>query len=314
MKTKLFVIAFVAVVCLLAKPEAASAQACPMGMQFTPTHGCISQWQAYQIVAERNQCRMSGLDPVSCNQVANPAGQMGIYNPYGWQTYGGLLQYPYSPYQGYYGRIVQSAGGNPYFDAMIVPCQIAGKGQRIARGAGITALGMIAGWAIGEGSGHPGKGALIGAAGGAGAAFLNDSRYCSAPRQTHLPVQQTGQMYQQPEAAPIQNQIQTTVQPMAVTPANPLAGITWSTVNTTDSIAVLTDPNLPEDHPKRKRIIPVKGSMRLPTPSGEQPYVVDLLSPGFGNIDSESGLIRPSCDLQGWDIVARDDVGTPACQ
>lgn len=93
---------------------------------------------------------------------------------------------------------------------------------------------------------------------------------------------------------------------------DPLANITWPTVNKTSFRAVVTDPNISTNN---VILVQAGGSINLPSPSGAQPYVVVLLAPGRGSIDQIQGEIRPSCDFQGWDIVARvDGVGMPACQ
>jgi len=81
---------------------------------------------------------------------------------------------------------------------------------------------------------------------------------------------------------------------------DPLANLTWLTVNTTSFRAVVTDPNTGE-----VKLIPAGGSMNLSSPTGDQPYVVVLLAPGRGSVDKVPGEIRPSDDFQGWDIVAQ---------
>lgn len=83
---------------------------------------------------------------------------------------------------------------------------------------------------------------------------------------------------------------------------SPSASITWPTVNMTDFRAVVTDPNTGET-----KMVPPSASINLPEPKGDQPYTVILLAPGRGNIERISAEIRPSQDLQGWEIVARKE-------
>jgi len=106
--------------------------------------------------------------------------------------------------------------------------------------------------------------------------------------------------YEEPiEKAPYKELMTEMTQPVAG-PASPTASVTWSTINTTDFRAVVTDPNSGQE-----RLIPAGGSINLPEPAGEQPYTVVLLVPGRGSVDRVPGEIRPSEDLQGWEIVAR---------
>lgn len=188
-------------------------------------NGQISYEEAVYIAQARRQCRITmGANNPYCQQMG-----MGgeFYNPYGWQSgvfngYGSMVQYPYGAYQGSWGRIVPNAGGNPYFDAVIVPCQIAGNGQRWQKGVGTVLLTTIAGAAIGKAYNHAGKGALYGAGAGAGLALLNNAKYCSPPQQIQLPVQQTGQqMAYQNGGAPVSYQGQVAPAPqMTQTPTS----------------------------------------------------------------------------------------------
>ncbi|MDP3697292.1 MAG: hypothetical protein Q8R55_04685 [Candidatus Taylorbacteria bacterium] len=116
-----------------------------------------------------------------------------------------------------------------------------------------------------------------------------------------LPIEvvREASVVQQSGGAPVSYQEQAVSQPVA-SPVDPLANITWDTVNTTDFRAVVMDPNTGE-----KKLIPAGGSMSLHDPSGEQPYTVVLLEPGRGKSNQIPGEIRPSQDLQGWEIVAR---------
>lgn len=152
------------------------------------------------------------------------------------------------------------------------------------------------------------KGAVIGTVAGAfvGALFGDNHGDClpvgeptipSLQGTIVLPGENTGGF--QPQTVSNQEQVPTT-QP-AISPVDPLSNITWLTVNTTDFRAVVTDPNTGE-----KKLIPAGGSMSLHDPSGEQPYTVVLLEPGRGKSNPVPGEIRPSQDLQGWEIVARN--------
>ncbi|OGN00949.1 MAG: hypothetical protein A3B91_00520 [Candidatus Yanofskybacteria bacterium RIFCSPHIGHO2_02_FULL_41_29] len=91
-----------------------------------------------------------------------------------------------------------------------------------------------------------------------------------------------------------------TPQTVPVKRIDPEEEMSWNTVNTTDFTAVVVDPNT-----GRKELISAMSSASLSTPTGSKPYVVTLLVPGRGNIDKVPGEIRPSKDLQGWEIVAR---------
>lgn len=150
-------------------------------------------------------------------------------------------------------------------------------------------LGAGGGAAIGGAFGGR-KGASIGAVGGAIVGGVITSRNTHDNCIVMPPVQYDGS-----------GQEQAMSQPVATSrPVDPLTGITWPTVNTTDFRAVVTDPNS-----GKEKLVPAGGSMNLPEPEGEQPYVVVLLAPGRGSIDRVPGEIRPSQDLQGWEIVAR---------
>lgn len=80
---------------------------------------------------------------------------------------------------------------------------------------------------------------------------------------------------------------------------NPEDEISWTTVNTTDFPALVTDPNN-----GKKTLIPRHGSMELSNPSGPKAYEVKLLSPGAGRTDMNPGQIKPSKDFLRWEILA----------
>lgn len=168
---------------------------------------------------------------------------------------------------------------------------------RIGTGAG-GALGVGGGAAIGGAYGGR-KGAAVGAiAGGIIGGLLGSRRSHNGclkiEPETAQSVGLTSEITSNQE-----QQALAPIQPVAG-PANPLAGITWLTVNTTSFRAVVTDPNNGE-----RKLIPAGGSVSLPDPTGDQAYTVVLIEPGRGKSNQIPGEIRPSADLQGWEIWAR---------
>lgn len=169
---------------------------------------------------------------------------------------------------------------------------------RIGTGTG-GALGGVGGATIGGAFGGR-KGAAIGGVGGAILGGILGSR---KSHNNCLKIESTTaqSMQMSNQKVPYEEPMVETNQPEAIAgPVSPTASITWPTVNTTDFRAVVTDPNSGQE-----RLIPAGGSVNLPEPAGEQSYTVVLLAPGRGSIDRVPGEIRPSEDLQGWEIVAR---------
>lgn len=172
--------------------------------------------------------------------------------------------------------------------------------QRINAGTG-GAMAGAGGAAIGGAYGGR-RGAAVGGVAGAivGGVIASRNAHDNCLEIGDKSVTAQSTVVQQ-EASPV-SRVEQVAQPTAVQvdSVTPLTSVTWPTVNTTDFRAVITDPNT-----GKERLIPAGGSVNLPEPAGEQPYVVVLLAPGRGNIDRVSGEIRPSQDFQGWDIVAR---------
>lgn len=169
------------------------------------------------------------------------------------------------------------------------------------REAGV--YGGLAGAGIGAVLGGK-NGAMIGAATGAGGSGYLASRKGHDDCLVVDLIPKGGKVKPtvQQNEAPVSNQEQLPTAQSVPSPVDPSASVTWPTVNTTDFRAVVTDPNM---SPERLILIPAGGSANLPGPAGEQPYVVVLLAPGRGSVDRVPGEIRPSQDLQGWEIVAR---------
>lgn len=165
--------------------------------------------------------------------------------------------------------------------------------RRVSKGGKViigTAVGVIGGGIL---AGR--KGAVAGGGAGALAGWLAAYR-----SNNHDNCEEIGQ----PASAD-----QTSVEPSPTPtptpiagPVDPLASITWQTENTTNLRAVVTDQNTGE-----KKLIPGGGSLPLREPAGEQPYTVVLLDPGSGKSIPIPAVIRASKDLQGWEIVAREE-------
>lgn len=120
-------------------------------------------------------------------------GSGGAWDSWNRRPYRGdyLYEYPYQgQYQGSWGRIVRETGGDPYFDAVVIPCETVSKEKRWEKGVAKTALGAILGAIFGKYTDFgAGKGAMAGAGIGGAVALLNDSNLCSPPERVHLPVQ-----------------------------------------------------------------------------------------------------------------------------
>lgn len=317
---KTFVVVAIFVTALMAIPETTAAQNRSYG-----GYGIVGYQEAVMIASARRQCRQMrqmGIDSLHCQQLGIFPNnrQMGVYNPYGWRTqnfqppYGPMLQYPFQgQYMGSLGRVVPNAG-SPYFDALVVPCQVLSGRQRKQKFIAKVVTGFIGGLAAGMATDHPKTGIAIGTGLGTAWALADDSNFCEVPQPTQLPVQQTEQFGQStaailpPERVSTPSVEQASImvpQPVASLAVDPLANITWLTVNTTDFWAVVTDPNRPVGDPEKVKLISKGGSLNLHDPAGEQSYTVVLLEPGRGKSNQVPGEIRPSEDLSGWEIIAR---------
>lgn len=119
-------------------------------------------------------------------------GRQEEWNSWNRRSYRGdyIYEYPYQgQYRGSWGRVIREAGGDPYFDALVVPCEIVPVGRRIKKGIAISALAAIAGGLIGKQYDHPVAGTVIGGVAGGAVALLDDSRLCSPPERVRLPIQ-----------------------------------------------------------------------------------------------------------------------------
>ncbi len=212
--------------------------------------------------------------------------------------YGDLYSYPYDysyggmSYRGAWGRVVP---GGQYFDALVVPCRILSGRQRTEKFVAKILAGAVGGAVLDRDNRK--RGALLGGGAGTAWALADDSNFCSPPEQVLLPMNLNpmgGGMSHGGVGG-------TSPSSSSLMSPDPLARVMWPTVNTTDFWAVVTDPNT-----ETVRMIPAGGSMNLPAPAGDRPYTVELLAPGRGSVDRIPGEIRPSHDLQGWEVVARE--------
>lgn len=167
---------------------------------------------------------------------------------------------------------------------------------RIGTGTG-GVLGGAGGAAIGGAYGGRKGAAIGGVAGAITGGILGSRRSHNNCLKVEPQVAQASGLTQQITSA--STPVAQVTEPSKAS-VNSSAGLTWLTINTTDFRAVITDPNTGEE-----KLVPAGGSINLPEPEGQQPYQVVLLSPGRGNIERVPGEIRPSQDLQGWEIWAR---------
>lgn len=179
------------------------------------------------------------------------------------------------------------------------------KSPRISKG-GKVAIGTGAGATGGAVFGGR-KGAVIGAGIGALAGWLAAHKTDNHDKCEEIGKSEPASAIAdfEPAVEPNDSHQEPIGQQTTAVPVDPLATITWQTYNNTRFRAMVTDPNLPDDHPKKRRLISVGSSMPLPEPAGDEPYAVVLLEPGRGKSNPVPGEIIPTEDLQGWEIVAR---------